>query len=110
MHMLKKRPLVAEERNEGLTVAEQFYALAARSSSDRGNWPSAPLEQNLPHDPWKCCFDLGMPASSPKCFMRVSSCRREIEVPRYERKRLGDWLFRSRRQALRAVTSSVRRG
>jgi putative transposase len=29
MHMLKKRQLVAEEGNEGLTVAERFYALAA---------------------------------------------------------------------------------
>jgi hypothetical protein len=29
MHMLKKRQLVAEEENEGLTAAEQFYALAA---------------------------------------------------------------------------------
>src|SRR5262245_49725678 len=29
MHMLKKRQLVAEEEGEGLTVAEQFYALAA---------------------------------------------------------------------------------
>jgi hypothetical protein len=29
MHMLKKRQLVAEEGGEGLTAAEQFYALAA---------------------------------------------------------------------------------
>jgi putative transposase len=29
MHMLKKRQLVAEEGNAGLTVAEWFYALAA---------------------------------------------------------------------------------
>jgi transposase-like protein len=29
MHMLKKRQLVAEEGGEGLTPAEQFYALAA---------------------------------------------------------------------------------
>jgi len=29
MHMLKKRQLVAEEGNTGLTVAEWFYALAA---------------------------------------------------------------------------------
>jgi putative transposase len=29
MHMLKKRQLVVEEGNEGLTPAEQFYALAA---------------------------------------------------------------------------------
>ncbi len=29
MHMIKKRQLVVEERNEGLTAAEQFYALAA---------------------------------------------------------------------------------
>ena len=29
MHMLKKRQLVVEEGDEGLTVAEQFYALAA---------------------------------------------------------------------------------
>jgi putative transposase len=29
MHMLKKRQLVLEEGNVGLTVAEQFYALAA---------------------------------------------------------------------------------
>jgi putative transposase len=29
MHMLKKRQLVVEEGNEGLTVAEQFYTLAA---------------------------------------------------------------------------------
>jgi hypothetical protein len=29
MHMLKKRQLVIEEGGEGLTAAEQFYALAA---------------------------------------------------------------------------------
>jgi len=29
MHMLKKRQLVIEEGSEGLTAAEQFYALAA---------------------------------------------------------------------------------
>jgi putative transposase len=29
MHMIKKRQLVVEEGDEGLTVAEQFYALAA---------------------------------------------------------------------------------
>jgi putative transposase len=29
MHMLKKRPLVVEEGDEGLTAVEQFYALAA---------------------------------------------------------------------------------
>jgi putative transposase len=29
MHMIKKRQLVVEERNEGLTPAAQFYALAA---------------------------------------------------------------------------------
>lgn len=29
MHMIKKRQLVVEEGNEGLTAAEQFYALAA---------------------------------------------------------------------------------
>ena len=29
MHMLKKRQLVVEEGEEGLTAAEQFYALAA---------------------------------------------------------------------------------
>ena len=29
MHMIKKRQLVGEERNEGLTPAAQFYALAA---------------------------------------------------------------------------------
>jgi putative transposase len=29
MHMLKKRQLVVEEGNEGLTAAEQFYMLAA---------------------------------------------------------------------------------
>ena len=29
MHMIKKRQLVVEEGEEGLTVAEQFYALAA---------------------------------------------------------------------------------
>jgi hypothetical protein len=29
MHMLKKRQLVTEEGNEGLAVAERFYALAA---------------------------------------------------------------------------------
>ena len=29
MHMLKKRQLVVEEGDEGLTAAEQFYALAA---------------------------------------------------------------------------------
>jgi putative transposase len=29
MHMLKKRPLVVEEEDEGLTPAAQFYALAA---------------------------------------------------------------------------------
>ena len=29
MHMLKKQQLVVEEGDEGLTVAEQFYALAA---------------------------------------------------------------------------------
>jgi hypothetical protein len=29
MHMLKKRQLVLEEGGEGLTAAEQFYALAA---------------------------------------------------------------------------------
>ena len=29
MHMLKKRQLVIEEGNEGLTAAEQFYSLAA---------------------------------------------------------------------------------
>jgi transposase-like protein len=28
MHMIKKRQLVVEEGNEGLTAAEQFYALA----------------------------------------------------------------------------------
>ena len=29
MHMLKKRQLMVEEGDEGLTAAEQFYALAA---------------------------------------------------------------------------------
>jgi putative transposase len=29
MHMIKKRQLVVEKGDEGLTVAEQFYALAA---------------------------------------------------------------------------------
>jgi hypothetical protein len=29
MHMLKKRQLVIEEGNKGLTAAELFYALAA---------------------------------------------------------------------------------
>ena len=29
MHMIKKRQLVIEERNEGLTAAELFYSLAA---------------------------------------------------------------------------------
>jgi putative transposase len=29
MHMIKKRQLVVQEGNEGLTAAEQFYALAA---------------------------------------------------------------------------------
>jgi putative transposase len=29
MHMIKKRQLVVEEGNEGLTVAEQFYTLTA---------------------------------------------------------------------------------
>jgi putative transposase len=29
MHMIKKRQLVVEEGDEGLTPAEQFYALAA---------------------------------------------------------------------------------
>jgi putative transposase len=29
MHRLKKRQLVVEEGDEGLTAAEQFYALAA---------------------------------------------------------------------------------
>jgi hypothetical protein len=29
MHMLKKNQLVLEDRDEGLTAAEQFYALAA---------------------------------------------------------------------------------
>jgi transposase-like protein len=29
MHMLKKRQMVVEEEEEGLTAAEQFYALAA---------------------------------------------------------------------------------
>ena len=29
MHMLKKRQLVVEAGNEGLTAAEQFYALAS---------------------------------------------------------------------------------
>jgi putative transposase len=29
MHMLKKRQLMVEERDEGLTAAEQFFSLAA---------------------------------------------------------------------------------
>jgi hypothetical protein len=29
MHMLKKRPLMVEAGDEGLTTAEQFYSLAA---------------------------------------------------------------------------------
>ena len=29
MHMIKKRQLVVEEGDEGLTEAEQFYAMAA---------------------------------------------------------------------------------
>jgi putative transposase len=29
MHMIKKRQLVVEEENEGLTAAELFYSLAA---------------------------------------------------------------------------------
>ena len=29
MHMIKKRQLVIQEGNEGLTAAEHFYALAA---------------------------------------------------------------------------------
>jgi putative transposase len=29
MHMIKKRQMVVEEGEEGLTAAEQFYALAA---------------------------------------------------------------------------------
>jgi putative transposase len=29
MHMIKKRQLVIEEGDKGLTTAEQFYALAA---------------------------------------------------------------------------------
>jgi hypothetical protein len=29
MHMIKKRQLMVEARDEGLTAAEQFYSLAA---------------------------------------------------------------------------------
>jgi transposase-like protein len=29
MHMIKKKQMVVEARNEGLTAAEQFYTLAA---------------------------------------------------------------------------------
>jgi transposase-like protein len=31
MHMIKKKQMVLEEGDEGLTAAEQFYALAAQS-------------------------------------------------------------------------------
>jgi hypothetical protein len=29
MHMMKKRPMVVEAEDEGLTAAEQFYTLAS---------------------------------------------------------------------------------
>ena len=36
MHMIKKRQLVVEEGKEGLTAAEQFYALAASAPHRQG--------------------------------------------------------------------------
>jgi hypothetical protein len=40
MHMLKKRQLVVEAGDEGLTAAEQFYALAASSPHQQGQLAS----------------------------------------------------------------------
>src|SRR6266478_5637268 len=39
MHMIKKRQMVVEEGAEGLTAAEQFYALAASSPHSQGQLP-----------------------------------------------------------------------
>ena len=48
MHMIKKRQLVVEEGNEGLTAAEHFYALAASPPPQTGaTAPAWPPEQNL---------------------------------------------------------------
>ena len=37
MHMIKKRQMRVEAGDEGLTVAELFYSLAANPPTDRGN-------------------------------------------------------------------------
>jgi putative transposase len=39
MHMLKKRQMVVEAGDEGLTAAELFYSLAASSPIDKGHCP-----------------------------------------------------------------------
>jgi putative transposase len=39
MHIMKKRPLVVEAGEEGLTAAALFYSLAAYPHLDRGNCP-----------------------------------------------------------------------
>jgi hypothetical protein len=48
MHMIKKRPLVVDEGNEGLTTAELFYFLAASSLPQTGaTTPVRSPEQHL---------------------------------------------------------------
>jgi putative transposase len=47
MHMLKKRQLMVEEGDEGLTAAAQFYALAASSPHQQGELASHRLHTKI---------------------------------------------------------------
>ena len=47
MHMIKKGQMVVEEGAEGLTPAEQFYALAASSSHRPGQLPASHLHTKI---------------------------------------------------------------
>jgi len=47
MHMIKKRQLVVEEGDEGLTAAELFYALAASSPHRPGQLPLHDLRSKI---------------------------------------------------------------
>ena len=69
MHMIKKRQLMGEVGQEGLTAAEQFYSLAAKPTTNRDNCPFiAPPEQNLRQSP----FVLVVPLTTARAAMRFA--------------------------------------
>jgi len=47
MHIIKKRQVVVEEWDEGLTAAEHFYALAPNHPTDQLTLPQIVSHENL---------------------------------------------------------------